>query len=98
MRNVLTRALGAEAEIRIDYAVESVREHDRYLLCSDGLHAGLSDRFIKDELQRRAGPQETVARLVQSGLDARVGDNTTAVLVDVVSLPEADQFDLASEV
>jgi serine/threonine protein phosphatase PrpC len=98
IRNILTRALGAETEIRIDYAVEPAREHDRYLLCSDGLHGGLSDRAIKAELQRRAGPQQTVAWLVQSGLEARVGDNTTALLVDVVTLPESSQFDLAAEV
>ena len=94
MRNVLTRALGAESDIRIDYTVEPAREHDRYLLCSDGVHGGLSDRFIEEELRRRAGPRETIDRLVEAALDARIGDNATALLIDVISLPEADQFDL----
>src|SRR5271169_4908771 len=34
---VLTRALGAEAEARLDYAAHPVALHDRFLLCSDGV-------------------------------------------------------------
>src|SRR5271169_424962 len=32
---VLTRALGAEGEVRLDYASHPVAPHDRFLLCSD---------------------------------------------------------------
>ena len=94
LRNRLTRALGAEAELRVDYEVESARVHDRYLICSDGVHGGLSDRAIRDELTRGAAPQGTVDRLVQAALDARIGDNATAVLIDIIALPEPNQFDL----
>ena len=38
MSNKLTRALGAQPDIRIDYESEAARLHDRYLLCSDGVH------------------------------------------------------------
>ena len=98
MRNVLTRALGAEADIRIDYAVEPARAHDRYLLCSDGVHGGLPDRLIGEELQRQAGPEETAQRLVAAALDARIGDNATALVLDVIGLPEADRLDIEAAV
>jgi serine/threonine protein phosphatase PrpC len=98
MRNMLTRALGAEPDIRIDYEQEAAREHDRYLLCSDGVHGGLSDRAIRDELDRRDSPPETARKLVEAALQARIGDNATALVVDVVALPDADRFDLESAV
>lgn len=98
MRNMLTRALGAQADIRIDYEQEATRTHDRYLLCSDGVHGGLSDTTIRQELDRRDSPEETARKLVEIALQARIGDNATALVVDAIELPEADQFDLESAV
>ena len=40
---VLTRALGAEAEVRLSYAAQPIALHDRFLLSSDGVHGVLSD-------------------------------------------------------
>jgi len=98
MRNMLTRALGAEPDIRVDYDSEAARTHDRYLLCTDGVHGGLSDRVLRDELDRRDAPEETARKLVEAALQARIGDNATAVVIDVVGLPNADQFDLEAAV
>jgi serine/threonine protein phosphatase PrpC len=94
MRNMLTRALGAEPDIRIDYDQESVRTHDRFLLCSDGVHGGLSDAALRDALDRRDAPEATAQHLVDAALQSRIGDNATALVVDVINLPQADQFDL----
>src|ERR1700726_115443 len=35
---MLYRALGVEAEVRLDYTTQPVAVHDRFLLCSDGGH------------------------------------------------------------
>ena len=35
---ILTRALGVETEVRLDYTTQPVARHDRFLLCSDGVH------------------------------------------------------------
>ena len=94
MRNMLTRAVGAEADVRIDYDQEAARAHDRYLLCSDGVHGGLSDRALRDQLDRRDSPEQTAKTIVAAALAERVGDNATALVVDVVALPDADRFDL----
>lgn len=98
MRNMLTRALGAEPETPIDYATEPARVHDRYLLCTDGVHSALSDRALQAELDQRDAAEETARKVVATALEARIGDNATAVVLDVVVLPEADQFDLESAV
>jgi serine/threonine protein phosphatase PrpC len=98
MRNMLTRALGTEPEVRIDYDQQAARIHDRYLLCTDGVHGALSDRAIRDQMDRRDAPGQTAANLVETARQGRIGDNATALLVDVVGLPDADQFDLESAV
>jgi serine/threonine protein phosphatase PrpC len=98
MRHVLTRAVGAETGLRIDAAVEPARQHDRYLLCSDGVHGALSDRRIADLLSRRAGPEATAADLVEAAIATRLGDNATALVVDVLALPQVDPLDIAAAI
>jgi hypothetical protein len=95
LRHILTRAVGAEASIRIDYTADTLRLYDRYLLCSDGIHGGVANREIAEILARRNAPDETAHELVAAGIAARTGDNATALVVDVIGLPPADQTDLA---
>src|SRR6516225_2294347 len=95
LRHILTRGAGAEESIRIDYAADTLRLYDRYLLCSDGIHGGVADREIADVLARRNAPEETARELVEAGIAARTGDNATALVVDVIGLPPADRSDLA---
>ena len=98
IRNILTRALGAEPNIRIDYAAEPARVHDRYLLCTDGVHGALSETLIHDILNRHAAAQATARTLVQAAIDTRLGDNATALVLDIVALPDPDQPDLEAEI
>ena len=92
--HALTRAVGAAELVRVDYAEEAAQPHDRLLLCSDGVHGGLSDRHIQEELARRGAPKEAARRLVAAALAARTGDNATALVVDVLDLPPPDQAGL----
>ncbi|MBV9969884.1 MAG: bifunctional protein-serine/threonine kinase/phosphatase [Xanthobacteraceae bacterium] len=95
LRHVLTRAVGADESIRIDYASDMVRVYDRYLLCSDGIHGGVPDQTVRGVLAQRNAPDETARELVAAGLAARTGDNATALVIDVIGLPPADHADLA---
>jgi serine/threonine protein phosphatase PrpC len=95
LRHILTRAVGADESIRIDYASDTVSLYDRYLLCSDGIHGGVSDDTLRAILAQRNSPEETARALVAAGLAARTGDNATALVIDVIGLPPADPADLA---
>ena len=94
LRHILTRAVGVEESIRIDYSVGAMRIYDRYLLCSDGVHAGVPDRQIAEILARQGAPQEAARDLVEAGLASRVGDNATALVIDVIALARPNQIDL----
>ncbi len=95
---VLTRALGAEEEARLDYAAHPVALHDRFLLCSDGVHGVLTDDGIAEALRERSAPDDTARALVAAALDAGSADNCTAMVLDVVGLPTAVSADVGGAV
>jgi serine/threonine protein phosphatase PrpC len=96
--NLLTRAVGAEEIVRIDYAAEDLQAHDRLLICCDGVHDTLGERRIEDLLNRRQGPEAAARDLVAQALDAGSEDNVTALVLDVLELPAADLGDLGQAV
>ncbi len=94
-RHILLRAVGAEANIRADYAVDAVRRHDRFLLCSDGVHGSLRDAQIGDLLLAHTTPEEASRALVDAALAAGASDNATALIADVIGIPIADDVELS---
>ena len=94
--HVLTRALGLEDAVRFDHIIIALRLHDRFLLCSDGVHGSLRERDIRQLLEIRAAPEETARLIVTAALDAGSGDNVTALVLDITDLPPADQAEIAS--
>ncbi|MGC2414590.1 MAG: protein kinase [Stellaceae bacterium] len=96
--NTLTRALGVEAEVRLDYATQPVALHDRFLLCSDGVHGFLSDQRIADILRQRSAPADAAGALVAAALRSDSTDNCTALVLDVVALPTAGSADISAAI
>jgi serine/threonine protein phosphatase PrpC len=95
---VLTRALGIEAELRLDYTSHPVALHDRFLLCTDGVHGSLVDEAIADVLRVRSAPEDTARALVEAALEAGSTDNCTALVLDVVALPTARSVDVGTAI
>jgi serine/threonine protein phosphatase PrpC len=59
LAHVLTRAVGAEEDVRMDYLSLQNDPFDRYLLCTDGVHGGLGDAVLRELLGSRRGADET---------------------------------------
>jgi serine/threonine protein phosphatase PrpC len=95
---VLNRALGVEAELRLDYASQPVALHDRFLLCSDGVHASLRPETIADILRERSASEDAARALVAAALDSGSADNCTALVVDVINLPTAESADVGAAI
>jgi serine/threonine protein phosphatase PrpC len=93
---ILYRALGIEAEVRLDYASQPMALHDRFLLCSDGVHGFLSDESMVEILHERSAPEDTARALVTAALQSGSGDNCTALVLDVIGLPMADSAGIAT--
>jgi serine/threonine protein phosphatase PrpC len=92
--HALTRAVGAQDSLRVDHFKESALLHDRYLICSDGVHGVLSTREIHALLAKRAAPEETAQQLVDTAIAKSDADNATALVLDVLALPATQFADL----
>jgi serine/threonine protein phosphatase PrpC len=92
--HILYRAVGLEPTLRADYAVHPLEVHDRFLLCSDGLHAALRQNEIARVLRQRATPESTAEALAEQAFEAGSQDNITALVVDVIALPTAGRHSL----
>ncbi|MGZ8210915.1 MAG: Stp1/IreP family PP2C-type Ser/Thr phosphatase [Burkholderiales bacterium] len=90
-RNVLTRAVGTDTVVEIDFGTHDVEPQDLYLLCSDGLHDMLSERAIEETLAAGAhDPGLGAESLVRRANEAGGLDNVSVVLVRVLSTPQTD--------
>ena len=79
-RNVITRALGVEESVRIDFCQEVFNDDDIVLLCSDGLSNYASP---SDIVEQTSGDCyfEYAQKLVDLALKNGGGDNVTVVAV-----------------
>jgi len=96
--NLLTRALGVEADLRLDYVSQTAALHDRYLLSSDGVHGALASETMAAILRGRAAPQDTAHAIVSAALERGSNDNCTALVLDVVQLPALTASDFAETI
>ena len=79
--HVITRALGAAAEVAIDRRDVTVRPGDLFLLCSDGLTRGHADPALLEYCGR---PLATIAdELMADALAAGGADNISLVLIAI---------------
>lgn len=80
-RNVITRAVGVEPEIDIEFVFGTVETGDCYVLCSDGLTAHCSDEDILEAVSGRMA-QPASDLMVQTTLDRGATDNVSVVVVN----------------
>lgn len=78
--NVITRAIGAHADIYIDVNVFSVQLGDTFLLCSDGLYNMVSREQIAQTLAS-SSTEEAVTSLIQQSLDNGANDNVSVIVI-----------------
>jgi protein phosphatase len=83
-RNIVTRALGIEPNVRVDTWVLPFVQGDRYVLCSDGLVDEVDDEEIAELLLANPAPQSAAEALVAAANEHGGRDNVTVVVVDVL--------------
>jgi serine/threonine protein phosphatase PrpC len=94
--HVLLRALGVETEVRLDYTSQPVAQHDRFLLCSDGVHGYLDTETMAEIMRERVSSQDTARAIVTAALRADSTDNCTALVLDVVGLETAQSTEIGA--
>ncbi|HEX4890577.1 MAG TPA: protein kinase [Alphaproteobacteria bacterium] len=92
--HVLLRAIGMEEYLHIDHEMVRLEVFDRFLLCSDGVHGVLTDKQITGHLSQRTAAEEAANRIAEAALDAGSQDNVSALVIDILSLPDPDNASL----
>ena len=83
LRNVITRSLGSEAKVHVDFFLLNARPGDILLLCSDGLSNIVSEKEMHGILQAYE-LDEAAERLLELALERGAPDNVTFALVQSV--------------
>ena len=83
-RHQLTRAIGLDQHVHLDYFQGEALAGDCFVLMSDGVHGAMRARTLDDALRRAATEdtaQAAAQRLVVGALDAGGNDNATALVL-----------------
>ena len=80
-KNLITRALGTEKQLRPDFFRQSVLAGESLLLCSDGLSNVVTDQEMLYEVLHGGPAEECCRRLLDIALSRGAPDNVTCVLI-----------------
>ena len=84
MRHVLTMAVGAAEDLRVQSSAVHMDSGDQLLLCSDGLHGVLSEKILQSALDSEKSLPDKCHYLVEAAKSEGGPDNVTVVLIQRV--------------
>lgn len=87
----LSRAMGIDHLLDIDYRTVSIQKNDVFLMTTDGVHDYLSSQQLKSVLQDDSLVFDAIAEhIVELSLAAKSHDNVTAQIIRVDEIPSQD--------
>ena len=78
-RNILTRAVGCERNIKVDTYVYDIKDNDLFLMCTDGLTNMLSEFEMLDIVRKQKDLESICNELVMAANDRGGEDNITVI-------------------
>jgi hypothetical protein len=82
LRGMLTRSIGENPTIRVDYNRAALRDHDTVIQCSDGLHGFLAEHELRDCVNRMP-PDAACDHLIRLAEKRGSQDNISIQIVRV---------------
>lgn len=80
-KNMITRAIGAESEVRPDFFDFEIQENDILVLCTDGLYNEIGDQELCEALVSAKDMRTVCSSLVEQANSRGGADNITVVSV-----------------
>lgn len=93
----LSRAMGMDSRLHIDYGHSDLEDGDRLLLTSDGVHDFLDDDQLKELLSQDLAADAIVENIRTATIEAKSDDNISALVAFVQSLPEENLDDYSAQ-
>lgn len=79
--NTITRAVGGEPKLYLDWIVAGFEPGTQFLLCSDGLTKEVPEPKIEEEFRKNLPPKELADTLISAAIAGGGRDNVTVVVV-----------------
>jgi serine/threonine protein phosphatase PrpC len=96
-KNYLSRAMGIDLHLDIDYKKVGIEVGDVFLMSTDGIHDYLDDHQLKEHLQSSASLDVIADNVVANALNAKSHDNVTCQIIRVESLPNQNANEVYNE-
>lgn len=97
-QNYLSRALGMNAQLEIDYHTLQITPGDVFVLLTDGVYEFVSEQNLAAAIARGDAELDVIAKaIVDEAFSHGSGDNLTVQIVRVDDVPEGDGRDVFSD-
>lgn len=96
-KNILSRAVGMDNVIQIDFGTISIEQGDYLLLTTDGIHDFICETEIKTLVEQHTSVQAICDTLVQQAQRKHSDDNISCVCAHVTQLPLQNRDDFNSK-
>lgn len=100
MQHVLTRAIGLDLALTVDYQEGDLQRGDIFVLLSDGAWEPLGDKRLHELLHLHQQAERAANAIVEAALSAAATDNVSALVLRVEDLPQSilsDQLAAAAD-
>ncbi|MAD42710.1 MAG: protein kinase [Arcobacter sp.] len=97
-KSYLSRAMGMDSQLTIDYDSIPIEKNDIFILSTDGVYEYLEDNFLLDNLEKYENDYEKLAKFfVDTALKNGSNDNLTIQIVRIDNIPNKDIKDINKE-
>lgn len=94
-KSYLSRALGFNPHLEIDYHALTVEVGDVFFFATDGVYEFVTPQFVVDAIREHANDLDTAARVIVDGAyEQGSDDNLTAQIVRIDELPEPGALEI----
>ena len=83
-KNIITRAVGVESAVEVDFFEVELKAGDKVLMCSDGLTNMLEDEKILSVIQSQPDIDSCVKHLIDAANENGGRDNIAVLLIELV--------------
>lgn len=93
-KSYLTRALGMDNNLHVDYGKLALQPNDKFLLTSDGVHDFIEEETLIEILSKKACDQELADYFANLALEQGSDDNISCIVATVKSIANESLDDL----
>ncbi len=87
----LSRALGIQQQLELDYYAQELETGDVYILATDGIYEFVSEEFVCQTIHSSIDDLQLAAeRILKQAYEQGSNDNLTLQIIRIEQLPEAD--------